>query len=97
MPASTRRCSTSANLASNNELAPRWKTALLESYFDGPVAPATRRAFAAMQCASLLRETLWGMVSETDLEDRFRLSAPTAEDYLRAIRACRCRQFDQAP
>jgi thiamine kinase-like enzyme len=52
-----------ANLATNSQLDANLETALLESYFDGPIAPASRPAFAAMQCASLLRETLWAAVS----------------------------------
>jgi len=52
-----------ANLATNSQLDANLETALLESYFDGPIAPAIRPAFAAMQCASLLRETLWAAVS----------------------------------
>jgi len=52
-----------ANLATNSALSPELETTLLESYFDAPVAAATGRAFAALQCASLLRETLWAAVS----------------------------------
>jgi thiamine kinase-like enzyme len=52
-----------ANLATNNQLDAGLETALLENYFGAAVAPATRQAFAAMQCASLLRETLWATVS----------------------------------
>lgn len=52
-----------ANLATNNRLDVSLETALLESYFGAAVAPATSQAFAAMQCASLLRETLWATVS----------------------------------
>jgi thiamine kinase-like enzyme len=52
-----------ANLATNNELGADLETALLESYFGGAVAPPTQRGFAAMQCASLLRERLWAAVS----------------------------------
>jgi thiamine kinase-like enzyme len=52
-----------ANLASNNEFAPDLETELLDSYFGGSVSVAIRRGFAAMQCASLLRESLWGAVS----------------------------------
>ena len=52
-----------ANLASNNELTPDLESTLLESYFGKPVSPENRRGFAAMKCASLLRETLWGAVS----------------------------------
>jgi thiamine kinase-like enzyme len=52
-----------ANLAGNNELSAELETTLLESYFGGPVAIATRLGFEALQCASLLRETLWAAVS----------------------------------
>lgn len=39
----------------------------LEAYFGGAPDPAIRRSHAAMQCASLLREAMWGMVSELHL------------------------------
>jgi thiamine kinase-like enzyme len=52
-----------ANLASNNELTPELETELLERYFGPAASAAQRRGFAAMKCASLLRETLWGAVS----------------------------------
>ena len=37
---------------------------LLRRYFDAEPDAALRRGHAAMQCASLLRETLWSMVSQ---------------------------------
>lgn len=52
-----------ANLASNNELTPELETTLLECYFSGPVGAEVRRSLAALKCASLLREALWGAVS----------------------------------
>jgi thiamine kinase-like enzyme len=51
-----------ANLASNNDLPSELETVLLELYYGGPVAADRRRGFAAMQCASLLREALWAVV-----------------------------------
>ena len=36
----------------------------LSAYFEGAPDPAIRRSHAAMQCASLLREAMWSMVSE---------------------------------
>lgn len=39
----------------------------LEAYFGGAPDPAIRRSHAAMQCASLLREAMWSMVSELHL------------------------------
>jgi len=53
-----------ANLASNNELSAAQEQVLLESYFGGAANNALQRSFQAMKCASLLRETLWSMVSE---------------------------------
>lgn len=52
------------NLCSNNSIAPAEEDWLLEAYFERPVDADLRRCYRAMKCASLLRETLWGMVSE---------------------------------
>ncbi len=52
-----------ANLASNNELPAEMAAGMLESYFGMAPGADLRRGYAAMQCASLLRETLWGAVS----------------------------------
>ena len=53
-----------SNLASNNELSAAQESAMLEQYFGA--SPDHRRlaSYHAMKCASLLRETLWSMVSE---------------------------------
>lgn len=53
-----------ANLCSNNELGEAAEGQLLEAYFEGAVSPELKRRYAAMKCASLLREAMWGMVSE---------------------------------
>ena len=53
-----------ANLASNNGLSPEQEHWLLDHYFNAATTDTTRHAFDAMKCASLLRETLWSMVSE---------------------------------
>jgi len=52
------------NLSSNNELSPEQEDWILETYYQQPVTDRLRRRFAAMMCASLLRETLWSIVSE---------------------------------
>ncbi len=51
-------------LASNNSLDQAATDQLLELYFERPVDPTLRRKAQAMQAASLLRETMWSMVSE---------------------------------
>ena len=53
-----------ANLSSNNELSPAQEDWILESYYEQPVTDGLRRRLAAMKCVSLLRETLWSIVSE---------------------------------
>jgi thiamine kinase-like enzyme len=53
-----------ANLSSNNELSPEQEDWLLETYFQKKVTDRLRRRVMAMQCVSLLRETLWSINSE---------------------------------
>jgi thiamine kinase-like enzyme len=53
-----------ANLSSNNALSPAQEDWILETYFEQPVTDGLRRRFTAMKCVSLLRETLWSIVSE---------------------------------
>ncbi|MFH1930237.1 MAG: choline kinase family protein [Pseudomonadota bacterium] len=52
------------NLSSNNELSPEQENWILETYYQQPVTDRLLLRFAAMKCASLLRETLWSIVSE---------------------------------
>lgn len=51
-------------LASNNELDPAAEEHMLELYFERPLDDALRSTYRAMKCASLLRESLWSLVSE---------------------------------
>jgi thiamine kinase-like enzyme len=53
-----------ANLSSNNELSPEQEDRILENYYQQPVTDRQRRRLTAMKCVSLLRETLWSIVSE---------------------------------
>jgi thiamine kinase-like enzyme len=53
-----------ANLSSNNELSPEQEDWLLEIYFQKKVTDSLHRKVMAMKCVSLLRETLWSIVSE---------------------------------
>ncbi len=70
-------------LASNNELSPDPEDWLLETYFGAPVTDDLRRRYAAMKCASLLREAMWSMVSELHLTVDFDYQAYTAENLRR--------------
>jgi thiamine kinase-like enzyme len=51
-------------LASNSGLGAGQEVAMLERYYDAPVTDVLMYRYTAMKCASLLRETLWSMVSE---------------------------------
>ena len=53
-----------ANLSSNNALSAQQENWILENYYQQPVTDRLRRRLAAMKCVSLLRETLWSIVSE---------------------------------
>ena len=53
-----------ANLSSNNELSPEQEDWILGTYYKQPVTDKMRSRLAAMKCVSLLRETLWSIVSE---------------------------------
>ena len=74
-------------LAANNELddeAERW---LLERYFGTPSGDARIASYAAMKCASALREAMWSMVSEIHSEIDFDYVAYTEENLERFERA----------
>jgi thiamine kinase-like enzyme len=53
-----------SNLASNNELSTDQEMTMLESYFGSSMNLKQWRSYYAKKCASLLRGTLWSMVSE---------------------------------
>ncbi len=57
-----------AGIASNAGMDEGEAEALLSAYFGEAPDAAIQRAFAAMQCASLLREAMWSLVSELHLD-----------------------------
>lgn len=70
-------------LASNSELSKAATERVLELYFQRPVDDDLRRRAAAMTAASLLRETMWSMVSEIHSKLDFDYAAYTAENLKR--------------
>ena len=56
-----------AGVATNSGMAPEAARALLAAYFGQAPDAALARAFAAMQVVSLLRETMWALVSDLHL------------------------------
>jgi thiamine kinase-like enzyme len=76
-----------AGLTSNSQLESAQEEQLLESYFERPVDDALRRRVSAMKCASLLRESLWSMVSEHHSRVDFDYRTYTADNLARFERA----------
>jgi len=67
-------------LASNCGLTVKQEEWLLEAYFDRPVTDHLRHRYQAMKCASLLRETMWSMVSELHSTIDFNFSDYTRQN-----------------
>lgn len=76
-----------ANLCSNNEVPAADETWLLEAYFERKADAGLLRRYHAMKCASLLRETMWSMISEIHSTLDFDYAAYTAENAARFERA----------
>ena len=74
-------------LAANNELDEEAERRLLERYFGTPSGEARIASYAAMKCASALREAMWSMVSEMHSEIDFDYVAYTEENLERFERA----------
>lgn len=70
-------------LSSNNGFDPADNDAMLENYFEAPVTDALRHRFHAMLCASLLREAMWSMVSESRSTIDFDYVSYTSENLRR--------------
>ncbi len=75
-----------AGLAGNNGFSEAQERDMLEQYFELP-ADTHWRAYQAMKCTSLLRETLWSMTSEIHSELDFDFAAYTAENMSRLTAA----------
>lgn len=73
---------------SNSELPSSMAEEALGLYFGRPVDDTLRIRYAAMTAASLLRETMWSMVSEIHSKIDFDYTAYTAENRARFNRAC---------
>ena len=74
-------------LASNNQLSAEQEEQVLSEYFRAPVDAGLTRRYRAMKCASLLRESMWSMVSEIHSELDFDYIAYTDENLARFERA----------
>ena len=72
-----------ANLASNNEYSQKLERSLLEMYYKKDISQSLWKKYLAMKCASLLRESLWSMVSEVYSTIDFDYLKYTNENLLR--------------
>ncbi len=74
-------------LASNNGLDAAAERQMLELYYEEPLTDELLSRYEAMKCASLLRETMWSMVSEIHSTIDFDYAAYTAENMTRFERS----------
>lgn len=72
-----------AGLASNAEMTEPQERQLLALYHGQPADDALWHRYQAMKCASLLRETMWSMVSEIHSQIAFDYAGYTAENRAR--------------
>jgi thiamine kinase-like enzyme len=90
-----------AGVASNAGMTEGQSETLLTAYFGHEPDLAIRRSHEAMQCASLLREAMWSMVSELHLDaPGVDYEAYTAENLSRleaALQTCRARYGKTCP
>ena len=75
-----------AGLAGNNGFSEAQEREMLEQYFERP-ANTHWRAFQAMKCTSLLRETLWSLTSQLQSALDFDCAAYAAENMSRLTAA----------
>ncbi|MCC2110560.1 MAG: phosphotransferase family protein [Hyphomicrobiales bacterium] len=84
-----------AGIASNAGFGENETAELLTRYFGAPPSEPILRSHAAMQCASLLREAMWSMVSELHLDvpgvDYVAYTAENLDALDRALAAYRTR------
>ena len=83
-----------SNLASNNELSEEQEMVMLESYFGTCFDRRHWLSYYAMKCASLLRETMWSMVSEIHSELEMDFAEYTRKNLLRFDQAYESFQHD---
>jgi len=76
-----------ANLAANNDYPPEMERDLLKLYFGAPADDGLLRRYAAIKCASALRETMWSMVQETHSTLDFDYAQYTDDNLARFERA----------
>ena len=67
-------------IASNNDFSKQEEAYLLEKYYNKKIEQNLLKQYKAMKCASLLRETMWSMVSEITSKIEFDYANYTKEN-----------------
>ena len=70
-------------LSSNNDFSFEEETYLLENYFENKINDKLLLQYNSLKCASLLRETMWSMVSELTSKIDFDYANYTQENLLK--------------
>ena len=70
-------------LASNNDFSEKEEESLLEDYYEKKITSELFIKFKAIKCASLLRETMWSMVSEITSDIEFDYKSYTEGNLLK--------------
>ena len=74
-------------LASNNQFSEQEEKLLLENYFEKKLTSKLFIKYKAIKCASLLRETMWSMVSEITSKIDFDYKSYTADNLIKFNKA----------
>ena len=80
-------------LSSNNDFSFEEETYLLENYFENKINDKLLLQYNSLKCASLLRETMWSMVSELTSKIDFNYANYTKENLLKFNQAYKSLDF----
>jgi len=80
-------------LSSNNDFSFEEETYLLENYFQNKINDKLLLQYNSLKCASLLRETMWSMVSELTSKIDFDYANYTQENLLKFNQAYKSLDF----
>ena len=80
-------------LSTNSEISIESENKMLEIYFGKTLNEEQIQSYTAMKCASLLRETMWSMVSEITSEIDYNYRSYTDLNYSRYIHAMKQSEF----
>ena len=80
-------------LSSNNDFSFEEETYLLENYFENKINDKLLLQYNSLKCASLLRETMWSMVSELTSKIDFDYANYTQENLLKFNQAYKSLDF----